>query len=356
MQASRAALRLVSMAAIIGTAGLLTACGSSSEGGSSAVAGPTGASTAAATSGDGADAVAGKDVYVVGAGDVNPWAKAHNHTIIDALEADGAKVTYLQDPYDVQKEVQNLNRAVSAKPDLIMLLAVDFRATVPALKRAQAAGIPVINMSDPPGPTEPYIAASVEADHAALGKAAAENIIEGLKKQGKTTANVIAITGTSSLEQVGVRMDAFKRQLATEPGYKLVAVEDGNWDQATTQKIAQQLFAKYAGQGGIQAAYGMADNQAAGIIQAAKQAGMKVGGKDGLIVTGSNCYRIGLESIKAGEQYGTATQSPSEEAKFVVEQAKKVLAGEEIPKRQQARETRVTAANVDQVLAANACP
>jgi ABC-type sugar transport system substrate-binding protein len=332
----------------------LVGCGSDDEPESAADA-PAAADTTSGSAASG-DAVAGKNIYLVGAGDVNPWAKAHNHAIIDALKADGAKVTYLQDPYDVQKEVQNLNRAVSAKPDLILLLAVDFRATVPALKRAQAAGIPVVNMSDPPGPTEQYVTASVEADHVALGTFAAQNVAEGLKAQGRDSGNVIAITGTKSLEQVGVRMDAFRKELAKDPGFKLVAVEDGNWDQATTQKIAQQLFAKYAGQGGIQAAYGMADNQAQGIIQAAKQADMKVGGKDGLVVTGSNCYQFGLESIKAGEQYGTATQSPTQEAEFVVEQTRKLLAGQELPKRQQAEETRVTAENVDEILEQKLCP
>lgn len=307
------------------------------------------------TAAGGSGGVEGKNIYLVGAGDVNPWAAAHNHTIIDALEAEGATVTYLQDPYDVQQEVRNLETAVAANPDLILLLAVDFQATIPALSQAQQAGIPVFNMSDPPGETEQYITASVEADHEALGTMAAENIIEGLEAQGLTEANIIAITGTESLEQVGVRMQAFEDTIAEHPGYTVVAVEDGNWDQTTSQNIAQQLFAQYESQGGIQAAYGMADNQAAGIIQAAKQAGMTVGA-DGLIVTGSNCYQVGLESIKAGEQYGTATQSPYEEAEFVVEQVNAYFDGETLPKRQQAEETRVTAANVDELLDAGLCP
>lgn len=335
-KAPRRVLRLLVLGILLGAVGVMATLGSASTD----VTGPK-----------------GKRVYLVGAGDVNPWAKAHNHTIIDKLKAAGAKVTYLQDPYDIQKEVRNLERAVAAKPDLILLLAVDFRATIPALKRAKAAGIPVINMSDPPGPTLPYITASVEADAHALGTFAATNVIEGLKKIGITKGKVIAITGTESLEQVGVRMDGFKKKLATAPGLKLVAVEDGNWDQATSQKIAQQLFAKYRSQGGIVAAYGMADNQAQGIIQAAKQAGLKVGVKNkGLIVTGSNCYQFGLESIKRGEQYGTATQSPIEEGSFVAKQAIKLLSGKKLPKRQQATETRVTQANVDELLAKKICP
>ncbi|WP_157814036.1 sugar ABC transporter substrate-binding protein [Microbacterium sp. BR1] len=341
MERSRTRTRAVlAAAAIVVTSTLVTAC--ASTGG------------APSPSADGG-ALAGKDIYLVGAGDVNPWAKAHNATIIEGLEEQGADVTYLQDPYDVELEVRNLEQAVAAAPDLILLLAVDFQATIPALSRAQQAGIPVFNLSDPPGETEEYVTASIEADHVALGTFAAENIIEGLQAQGLEEAKIIAITGTQSLEQVGVRMEAFEEKIGEHPGYEIVAIEDGNWDQATTQRIAEQLFAQYQGQGGIQAAYGMADNQAAGIIQAAKQAGLEVG-SDGLIVTGSNCYQVGIESILAGEQYGTATQSPYEEGEFVVEQVISYFGGEQLPKRQQAPETRVTVANAQEILDAGLCP
>jgi ABC-type sugar transport system substrate-binding protein len=164
------------------------------------------------------------------------------------------------------------------------------------------------------------------------------------------------ITGNGGLNQVGVRIDAFKQELAKTPGLKVVAVEDGNWDLATSQKIAQQLFAKYRGQGGIQAAYGMADNQAIGIVAAAKQAGMKIGGPDGLIVTGSNCYQAGLQAIKAGQMFGTATQSPGEEAKFTSDLVIKYLNGEQIPPRSYAPESRITRANVNKMIGAKACP
>ncbi|MFW0775385.1 sugar ABC transporter substrate-binding protein [Paenarthrobacter nitroguajacolicus] len=300
--------------------------------------------------------VSGMNVYLVGAGDVNPWTKIYNAVVIEGMEAKGAKVTYLQDPFDPQVQVQNLDRAVAAKPDLIMLLGLDYRALTPGLTRAQTAGIPVINMTSPPKPADDLFALSVESDQVSLGKFAAQNIIEGLKKQGVSKGNVIAITGTAGTEQVSVRLEAFKKELATVEGLDLVAVEDGNWDQATSQRLAQQLLAKYASKGGIQAAYGMADNQALGIIQGAKQAGTTVGGDKGLVVSGSNCYMSGLESIKAGELFGTASESPEEEAKYTVEMTLKYLAGEDLPKKLFAPESRITAANVQAALDGKICP
>jgi ABC-type sugar transport system substrate-binding protein len=299
----------------------------------------------------------GKSIYYIGVGDVNPWSKAFNHGVIEPLEEGGADVTYLQDPFNPQVQVENLNRAIAAKPDLIIILGLDYPSLVPGLTRAQAAEIPVFNMSSPATPAEELVTASIESNHTELGEFAAENLIEGLEDQGKTEGNVIAITGTAGLSQVQVRMEGFEALLAEKaPGLDLVAVEDGNWDQAASQKLASQLFAQYQSKGGVQAAYGMADNQALGVTQAAKEAGMEVGGKEGLIVSGSNCFQVGLEAIEAGELFGTGTQSPYTESEFASAEIIKWLDGEEIPVRSFTPEERVTAANVKEVSKEGLCP
>ena len=97
----------------------------------------------------------------------------------------------------------------------------------------------------------------------------------------------------------------------------------------------------------MQAAYGMADYMALPIIQAAKQAGFPVAGKDGLIVTSSNCFKAGIDAIKAGELYGTATEDPGTIAKQSADYALRYLTGKKPPQSETVKEERVTAANVD---------
>ncbi len=195
----------------------------------------------------------------------------------------------------------------------------------------------------------PDVVSQIIPDNAALGKFAAQNVIDGLKEEGLDSGNVIAITGTRGAESTEARLEAFKKELATAPEYKLVAVEDGNWDAVKTGKIAQELFAKYASEGGIQAAYGMADYQAIPIVQAAKQAGMKVGVKnDGLIVTGSNCTKAGIEAVRAGDLYGSATQDPLTQGTDTASWIVKALQGEEIPAEVILPEDRITQDTVEQ--------
>ena len=171
------------------------------------------------------------------------------------------------------------------------------------------------------------------------------NLVEGMKRAGFKTGNVIALTGTASQNNVTDRMATFKAYMKKFPQYKIVAIEDTNWDQATSAKVAQQLLSKYASKGGIQGAYGMADNMAIGIIQGAKQAGVPVGlsKKNGLIVTGSNCLAVGINAIKAGAEYGTGTQAPQVEAALAVKVGTQILNGSTPkPKVQYVEEQRIT--------------
>src|SRR6201999_1765251 len=132
------------------------------------------------------------------------------------------------------------------------------------------------------------------------GEFAAENLIEGLEAEGKTGGNIGVITGTASMLLTQERMEGFNKVLSENPSYKIVYEEDGNWEPVKSGELAKQMFAKF-GKEGIQGAYGMADYMAVPIVTAAHQAGIPVGVKNnGLIVTGGNCFKDGIESIGAG--------------------------------------------------------
>lgn len=333
-------------AVLVACASLAVGLGACGSAGSGSATGDTSSSSQAKPSGG----ASGKSVYLVSAGDVNAWQKNINHRIMDRLQAKGAKVTYLQDPFDPKVQVQNLNQAIAARPDLILIIADDDKAIIPSLHRAQTAKVPVINLNGrPDAGSNGLFAASLEADNRKLGQYAAENIVEGLQAEGRKTANVIAITGLAATNTVQDRMAGFRQALGKHPQYRLVATEDGNWDQVKSAQLAQQLFAKYRSQGGIQAAYGMADNQAVGIVQAARQAGLPLGvTSNGLIVTGSNCFKMGVDAIKAGDLYGTATQAPVPQGDFTADWVLKYLDGEQLPKTVYAPEDRVTKRNLAQ--------
>jgi ABC-type sugar transport system substrate-binding protein len=294
-------------------------------------------------------ALDGKKVGVIICTNQNPFCAAWANSVKSGLQKEGASVTVLTSVFDPAVDAQNMNRLIADKPNLIISVPASASAIVPSYIRAKAAGIPVLGaIGRQSAAGAQLVTAEARTDDPSLGRFAAMNLVEAMRKAGFKTGNVIALTGTASQNNVTDRMAAFNAYMKKFPQYKIVAVEDANWDQATSAKDTQQLLSKYGSKGGIQGAYGMADNMAVGIIQGAKQAGVPIGvAKKGLIITGSNCLAVGINAIKAGQEYGTGTQAPQVEAALAVKVGTEILEGKTpSPKVQYVQEQRITKANV----------
>jgi ribose transport system substrate-binding protein len=322
----------------------VAACGgsSSSSSSSSTTAEPSESSggTENAGSEGGSGSIEGKKVTVVSVADSNPWAAVFNKIVNEKLSAAGAEVTVVGNA-EPAGQVQLLNQAVAENPELIVLEALDSKAVAPAIAKAKSQGIAVLNADGKADPSVESELNQVLSDNVSLGEFAAENIVEGLEAEGKSSGSVGVITGTAAMLLTQERMEGFNKVLGEHPSYKVVYEEDGNWEPAKSGELATQMFAKF-GKEGIQAAYGMADYMAVPIVTAATQAGIPVGVKNkGLIVTGGNCFKVGIESIEAGEMYGTATEDPGTIAEQVSEYAVKMLEGQEVPLTETVEEARV---------------
>jgi ABC-type sugar transport system substrate-binding protein len=329
-------------AAVIGLALVTAGCSTGSSAGS-----PGGGATASAAAGAGS--LQGKTIALVGYGSANPWGAAFNKQFGSQLSSSGVKVVDLT-TMDAGAQVQDFNQAVAQHPDLIVLAVLDTKAMVVPIQKAKQAGIPVLAFD---GPTDPSVAAdvmSVLSNNEQLGEFAAQNLIAGLQAQGRKTAKIIVLTGTKSMLVTQDRMTGFDKVMSAMPQYQVVSQQDANWDPTLSGQIAQQLLARY-GCAGVQAAYGMADYMALPIIAAAKQARCVVGGKDGLVVTSSNCFKVGIESIQSGQLYGTATEDPITIANQTAQYVTEFLSGKNPPRHVTVQEYRITASDVSQYAA-----
>jgi ribose transport system substrate-binding protein len=147
-------------------------------------------------------------------------------------------------------------------------------------------------------------------------------------------------------------MNAFKAVLAQHPDIELVDTQDGKWNTALSEKITGELLVRYSSGGGIDGIFDMADNQATGSINAVESAGLKLGVADkGIVVVGSNCMKDGIIHIKSGQQFGTATQIPTEEAEFAVKRVTAYFGGDALKKYEIVPVYGITKDNVDQFAA-----
>ena len=244
----------------------------------------------------------------------HPFIAQLSKALTERAKQLGMEVTTFSTPFDAALQAQQLDDAIARKFDLIALLAASEQAIIPPLTRAKRAGVPVILVNSQPkdGTDESLFVSFIGEDHNELGRITGESMLKALKESGRDGGKVALITGSLHEGVAPRRVAGFKAALAKNPKVEIVAIEDAKWDTATTERIAGQLFARFAARGGLDGVYGMADNQAVAIIQAAEAAGIKVGsGKGELIVLGSNCLKSGIAMIKAGKQYSTGTQVPT---------------------------------------------
>jgi ABC-type sugar transport system substrate-binding protein len=349
MRTLRAGLAVCAAGLVLAATGC-TSSSTSSSSSTTPASTPTATPTAGATSGTAAaGSLSGKTIALVGYGDTNPWGAAFNQQFTSQLASTGVKIIALTTE-DVSTQVQYMAQAIADRPNLIVTALDDTTAMVVPIEQAKEAGIPVLVFD---GPTAPGVAndvMSVLSDNEQLGEYAADNLLQGLRAQGRKSGQIIVLTGTKSMLVTQDRMVGFDKVMSAAPQYHVVAQEDANWDPTLSGTDAQQLLAKY-GCTGVQGAYGMADYMALPIVQAAKQAGCAVGGKDGIVVTGSNCFKAGIQSIEAGQLYGTATEDPITIANQTATYVTQYLTGKNPPQHEMIQEYRITAANVAQFAA-----
>jgi len=294
-----------------------------------------------------------KRIAFVATSTKNPFIAAIASTMEKEGEARGMKVTVLTAGYDAAAQDQLISDTIAQKYDVLAILPVDAHAVIPGLTRAKQAGLPVVLVNSPiePGHEDLY-ATFVGERQEELGRVTAEALEQAIKN--RKSARTAIISGSLSEATPQLRIQGFKEAAAKDPKIQILATEDAHWDMANSERIAGQLFARYAAQGGLDVIYAMADNMAHGVIQAAQSSAVPLGTADGkLIVVGSNCMKFGIDDIRAGLQYSTVTQLPTRTGKVSIEVIADLLNGKTVQKHNFLPVEAITSANVDKY--AQAC-
>lgn len=261
----------------------------------------------------------------------NPFINELARSFEETAKKLGMKVTVQTTPFDAALQAQQIDDAIAQKYDLIAILPISEHGAVIPLIRAKRAGIPVIliNSTITAGRDDLYVS-FVGEDHSELGRIAGRAMAQALPPAG---GKIALITG-SLAEGVAVhRVAGFKEEIAKHPNIKIMAIEDAKWNTALSEKTAGQLFARFAAQGGLDGIYAMADNMSAAVVHAAEAASIPLGtGKGNLVVVSSNCMKPGIDFIKAGKQYSTATQMPTRTGRAAAELVAAYFRGEKLKK------------------------
>ncbi|WP_150307725.1 D-ribose ABC transporter substrate-binding protein [Planctomonas psychrotolerans] len=210
---------------------------------------------------------------------------------------------------DTNTESNLIDTAITNQSVAIILDPANASGSVGAVKKADAAGIPVILVNAEINETGLAKAQLVSnnAQGAALGAQ------EWVKAVGDT-ANYAELFGSPSDNNAQTRSNGFATVISQYPGLVQVASQVGNWDRTEGHDKMQSILQANPDITGVISGN---DEMALGAIAALKEAGkleqVKVGGFDG--------SPDAVEAVKAGELQYTVLQPVATFAKEAVIQA-----------------------------------
>lgn len=194
-------------------------------------------------------------------------------------------------------QLDQVNKMVDDKAAAIVLIAQNSDSIVPAVKRANEAGIPVIA-------TNRDINGGVFTNVINNERQAGEMQADYMAAHLPQNAKVVYIKGEMTISAAVNRYEGFKEALkAKRPDVEIIASNStGDWSEAQGIRELSLWLGMYPQIDGVAAAN---DNMALGAIKAMKAAGRF---NDSVIVCGVDSIDDALASIAAGELKMTVKQ------------------------------------------------
>ena len=237
-----------------------------------------------------------------------------------AAKADNVKITFEGPETEamVDKQIDMLSAALAKKPAAIGFAALDSKAAIPLLKKAQAAKEPVIAFDS--GVDSDIPATTCTTDNIAAAGMAADKMAEMIGDEGEVAAVVHDQTSRTGID----RRDGFLKTMKEKhPKVKVVDVQYGAGDQLKSTEITKAILQSHPNLKGM---FGANEGSIIGVLNGVKEMKKKI------VVIGYDSGKQQKAAIASGEEAGAITQNPIGIGACVVDSAVKALKGETLPK------------------------
>jgi erythritol transport system substrate-binding protein len=253
-----------------------------------------------------------KSIAIITPSHETPFYKAEaDSAAARAAELGYTTLVYTHDD-DAHKQDELLDSAIANHASAIILDNAGADASVGAVRKAKAAGIPSF-LIDREINANGIAAAQIVSNNYQGATLGAQEFVNLLAKQGA----YVELLGRESDTNAGIRTQGFHEVLDRYPGLKAVARQSANWGQT---EAFQKMETLIQGHREIQGVIAGNDTMALGAAAALKAAGM---GK--VIVVGFDGSPDVLAAIRAGEIQGTVLQPAARISRLAVDQAHRFL-------------------------------
>jgi inositol transport system substrate-binding protein len=213
---------------------------------------------------------------------------------------------------DAATQVRQVENFVVQKVDAIVLNPCEVEASSPAVDKAVAGGIPVVNVNSE---TRSAPTAFVGSSDEESGRIAMGYIAERLGGRG----NVVMIDGFMG-QAAQIKRDQGAREiLAKNPGVRLLAAQTADWDRAKAMTLMENWIQSYGAR--IGAVFAQNDEMAMGALIALEQAKRK----DKVVVAGVDAIADALQAVKNGRLDATVFQDAAGQGAKAIETAVKIV-------------------------------
>jgi ribose transport system substrate-binding protein len=230
-----------------------------------------------------------------------------------AADKAGLELVVLDAQDKADKQVSDLEDMVQKKVKVILVNPTDAAAVVPAIKRANAAGIPVITVDR--GASGGVVAFHIASDNVAGGKLAGEFACKALGGKGKMV-ELEGIPGSSAARDRGKGFNDYMK--ASCGGVSVAARQTANFDRGQGLSVMENVL---QAQPTIDAVFAHNDEMALGALQAIKSSKRKIK------VVGFDATDDAVKAVNACEMAATVAQQPAEMGRLAVEKAAGIIKG-----------------------------
>lgn len=209
------------------------------------------------------------------------------------------------------KQIEQVESFIAQKVDVIIMNPIEFEASSPAVTKALAAKIPIINVNSATSATPTAFVGSNDVESARI---AMKFIAEKLGGKG----NMVMIHGLMGQAAQLQREEGSKEVLKQFPDIKLLAQQTGEWDRAKSMDLMQNWIQSYGDK--INAVFAHNDEMGLGAVKALQAAGLK----DKVLVISVDAIKDALQSVQKGELNATVFQNANQQGAGAIETAVKI--------------------------------
>jgi ribose transport system substrate-binding protein len=230
----------------------------------------------------------------------------------------GYKLVVTSADFDLGKQAAQIEDFIARKVDAIVVCPVDSRGVGPAIRKANAAGIPVFTADI--AAQEGEIVCHVASDNVAGGRLAGEFLAKTLHGAGS-----VAIVGQPAITSVLDRVAGFKEAIARYPGMTIVAEVNGQGVRDRSLEVASDVMQAHPDLAGL---FGINDDSALGALDAARQLN-----RPALAIVGYDATPPAVDAIRKGTQLkADVVQYPRKIGIATIDVIRDDFEGKQVPK------------------------